>query len=71
MLRQDLTPEDELVPEEYSEYDDQSHYDTQEYQAVEVDPDSRHEHDQEAADDAELPYEEEEVLVEDDGIPER
>ena len=60
-----------MVPEEDSKYDDQSRYDTNEYQAVEVDPDTRHENDQEAADDTEFAYEEEEVLEEDDGIPER
>ena len=59
-----------MVPEEYSEYDDQSRYDTNEYQAVEVDTDTRHEHDQEAADGTEFAYEEEEVLEEDDGITE-
>ena len=59
-----------MVPVDYSEFDDQSHNATNEYQAVEVDLDTRHVHGQEAADDNEITYEEEGVLEEDDGIPE-
>ena len=70
MLRQDLNQKNDLVPVDYSKFDDQSHYATNEYQAVEVDLDTRHVHGQEAADVNEFTYEEEGVLEEDDGIPE-